>query len=73
MSAPDNDTMTEEEVRTLFAPMLVDPRTLPVRFSRLKLMGQSPAHYFAACQRQQSDETLEAPEAVEPEAAPEEE
>lgn len=30
----------------------IDPRSLPVRFSRLKLMSQSAAHYYADCQRE---------------------
>lgn len=39
---------------------LVDPKSLAVRFSRLKLMNESPAHYFHACQQDDADfeETL---------------
>jgi hypothetical protein len=37
---------------------LVDPRSLPVRFSRLKLFGKSAAHYYHACQEEDVEETL---------------
>lgn len=39
---------------------VVDPRSLAVRFSRLKLLNESPAHYFHACQQDEADfeETL---------------
>lgn len=34
---------------------VVDPRTIPTRYSLLKTMSLSPAHYLEACQRDQDD------------------
>lgn len=48
-------TLSAELAEMLAAP--VDPRTVAVRFSALKCIEQSPAHYFEACQDQR-EETL---------------
>lgn len=37
---------------------MIDPRLLPIRLSRMKLMSQSAKHYFAACQNDVEDPTL---------------
>jgi hypothetical protein len=39
-------------------PPLVDPRTLPWRFSRVKKMEESPAHYFETCQKPYNENRL---------------
>lgn len=38
--------------------MTVDPRTLPLRVSRMKHVALSPAHYFSACQEDVDEPTL---------------
>jgi hypothetical protein len=59
---PANDNARVEELSGQLAELLrapVNPAELPVRFSRLKRMGESPAHYYADCQRQgDAGETL---------------
>lgn len=36
----------------------VDPRSIPVRFSNLKAIGQSPQHYWHSCQRRYEKSVL---------------
>lgn len=39
-------------------PTIIDPRSLPVRVSRLKKMALTPKHYFEACQGNVDEPTL---------------
>ena len=52
MSADLRDELAANDVKPI-----VDPRSVPVRFSTLKQLGRSPAHYFHAVQDER-EETL---------------
>lgn len=47
--------LTAELEDALTAAAFVDPRTVPTRFSLLKLMAECPAKYLHACQQPQDD------------------
>jgi hypothetical protein len=47
--------LSEQLVEELNAVDPVDPRSIPVRFSLLKLMAECPAKYWWACQQPQDD------------------
>lgn len=47
--------LAEELATNDVAARYVDPRTIPTRYSLLKKLDQSPAHYLEACQQPQDD------------------
>lgn len=55
---PDQQTALDIMAGPYGNERIVDPRTVPVRFSNLKRMGQSPVHYWHSVQRDSGDETL---------------
>lgn len=47
--------LSDNDIEDRAARPPVDPRTLPTRFSLLKHLNLSPAHYFEGCQHDQDD------------------
>lgn len=47
--------LADNEAEEHTARAFVDPRSIPTRFSLLKTMSLSPAHYLHACQQDQDD------------------
>lgn len=52
---PDAELKSNDEEEAALLAEPVDPRSIPTRFSLLKKMSLSPAHYYEACQRPQDD------------------